>query len=44
MDGGVGAFMPRPPTPLAIKVCCFPVSDVLARVQPALQVRLRACE
>ncbi|PNW85631.1 hypothetical protein CHLRE_03g195500v5 [Chlamydomonas reinhardtii] len=33
MDGGVAAFIPRPPTPHAVKVCCFPVNEVLATVQ-----------
>ncbi|KXZ44254.1 hypothetical protein GPECTOR_70g485 [Gonium pectorale] len=33
MDGGVAAFIPRPPTEYAVKVCCFPVSEVLATVQ-----------
>ncbi|EFJ41728.1 hypothetical protein VOLCADRAFT_98256 [Volvox carteri f. nagariensis] len=33
MDGGVAAFIPRPPTDHAVKVCCFPVNEVLATVQ-----------
>ncbi|GIL86898.1 hypothetical protein Vretimale_15562 [Volvox reticuliferus] len=33
MDGGVAAFIPRPPTEYAVKVCCFPVNEVLATVQ-----------
>ncbi|KAG2433513.1 hypothetical protein HYH02_012631 [Chlamydomonas schloesseri] len=33
MDGGVAAFIPRPPTPYSVKVCCFPVNEVLATVQ-----------
>ena len=33
MDGGVAAFIPRPPTKYVVKVCCFPVSEVLATVQ-----------
>ncbi|KAG2498150.1 hypothetical protein HYH03_003908 [Edaphochlamys debaryana] len=33
MDGGVAAFVPRPPTEYAVKVCCFPVNEVLATVQ-----------
>lgn len=33
MDGGVAAFIPRPPTEYTVKVCCFPVNEVLATVQ-----------
>lgn len=33
MDGGVAAFIPRPPTPCAVKVCCFPVNELLSKVQ-----------
>eukprot|EP00197_Chlamydomonas_leiostraca_P004486 CAMPEP_0202860012 /NCGR_PEP_ID=MMETSP1391-20130828/1896_1 /ASSEMBLY_ACC=CAM_ASM_000867 /TAXON_ID=1034604 /ORGANISM="Chlamydomonas leiostraca, Strain SAG 11-49" /LENGTH=525 /DNA_ID=CAMNT_0049539131 /DNA_START=249 /DNA_END=1826 /DNA_ORIENTATION=+ len=37
MDGGVASFIPSPPTPTTVKVCCFPVSDILNRVQPSVQ-------
>lgn len=40
MDGGVANFIPSPPGCQAVtKVCCFPVSDILNRVQPSVQVR-----
>ncbi len=40
MDGGVGAFIPEVPhTQTSVKVCCFPVSEMLAKVQPSLEVR-----
>lgn len=38
MDGGVAAFIPRPPTPNAVKVCCFPVNEVLSRVHSSIKV------
>lgn len=41
MDGGVAAFIPRPPTPHAVKVCCFPVNEVLATVQVRFGSRAR---
>eukprot|EP00195_Chlamydomonas_chlamydogama_P016101 CAMPEP_0202891716 /NCGR_PEP_ID=MMETSP1392-20130828/1710_1 /ASSEMBLY_ACC=CAM_ASM_000868 /TAXON_ID=225041 /ORGANISM="Chlamydomonas chlamydogama, Strain SAG 11-48b" /LENGTH=529 /DNA_ID=CAMNT_0049575549 /DNA_START=201 /DNA_END=1792 /DNA_ORIENTATION=+ len=37
VDGGVANFVPAPPTPTAIKVCCFPVNQILNRVQPTVQ-------
>jgi hypothetical protein len=38
VDGGVAAFIPRPPTPTAVRVSCIPISQLLARVQPSVQV------
>lgn len=32
MDGGVMNFLPRPPTPTSITVCCFPVNELLAKL------------
>ncbi|GAX72689.1 hypothetical protein CEUSTIGMA_g145.t1 [Chlamydomonas eustigma] len=38
MDGGVMDFVPSPPeTQHVVKVCCFPVHQVLNAVQPSIQ-------
>ena len=38
VDGGVTDFVPSPPTPTVVKVCCFPVSEAFARVKPSVKV------